>query len=179
MIKVELPWVAEVVHGQLISPTTKSSAALSTERVTIDSRAVQPGDLFIAIEGPRFDGHDYAEQAVRDGAVAIITQRRMNVDVPQILVQDTRYALGLLAAAVKKQTKVKTIAMTGSSGKTTVKEMCASILRESGAVLATQGNFNNDIGVPLTLLNLTHDHDFAVIELGANHRGEIAYTTQL
>lgn len=173
MISVSLRWIAEQVGGQLHGEDRE------VERVTIDSRQVKPGDLFIAISGPRFDGHDYAKQAVTDGAVAIISERPLDVSVPVIVVKDTRYALGLLAAAVKASCNVKTIAMTGSSGKTTVKEMCASILRRSGQVLATQGNFNNDIGVPLTLLNLTRDHDYAVIELGANHRGEIAYTTQL
>lgn len=174
MINVSLNWITEQVNGELINP-----ADIEVSRVTIDSRDVQPGDLFIAIEGPKFDGHDYAAQAIEDGASAIITSHRLNVDAPQILVADTRYALGLLAAAVKAATQVKTIAITGSSGKTTVREMCASILRCKGNVLATKGNFNNDIGVPLTLLNLTHEDDFAVIELGANHRGEIAYTTAL
>lgn len=187
MIKVELPWVAQVVAGELIQPTSSpaslftpgSASSVHIERVTIDSRNVQPGDLFIAIKGPRFDGHDYAEEAVRDGAVAVMTQRQLAINAIQIVVDDTHAGLGLLAAAVKAETKVKTIALTGSSGKTTVREMCAAILRQSGRVLATEGNFNNDIGVPLTLLNLTHDHEYAVIELGANHAGEIAYTSGL
>lgn len=173
MIKVSLSWIAEQVKGEL------HGADREIERVSIDSRNLRQGDLFIAIAGPRFDGHDYAQQALDDGAVAIISERPMALDVPVIVVRDTRYALGLLAAAIKAKSQVKTIAMTGSSGKTTVKEMCAAILRQAGNVLATEGNFNNDIGVPLTLLNLSEAHDYAVIELGANHRGEIAYTTAL
>ncbi|RUO30568.1 UDP-N-acetylmuramoyl-tripeptide--D-alanyl-D-alanine ligase [Aliidiomarina sedimenti] len=173
MIDVDINWVASKVNGHLHGGNADIS------RVTIDSRDVRRGDLFIAIKGPRFDGHDYAQQAIADGAVAIMTSQQLALDVPQVVVEDTRYALGRLAAAVKAEVDVKTVAMTGSSGKTTVREMCAAILRQRGNVLATQGNFNNDIGVPLTLLNLTHEHEFAVIELGANHRGEIGYTSAL
>lgn len=179
MISVDLQWVAKKVNGHLHGVTPEAAQALSVGRVTIDSRNVQAGDLFIAIKGPRFDGHAYAEQAVKDGAVAVVCSQPLALNVAQIVVDDTQHALGLLAAAVKAAVPVKTVAMTGSSGKTTVKEMCAAILRQKGEVLATAGNFNNDIGVPLTLLNLTHRHDYAVIELGANHRGEIAYTTAL
>lgn len=173
MIKVDLNWVAEQVHGQLIGKNQEISG------VTIDSRKVQSGDLFIAIQGHNFDGHDYVNQALEGGAKAVICSRPLAKDCPQILVADTRYALGLLARGVKTKLTLKTVAITGSSGKTTVKEMVAAILRQQGEVLSTQGNFNNDIGVPLTLLNLTEEHQYAVIELGANHRGEIAYTTGL
>lgn len=177
MLNVDLNWVAEEVHGQLAG--LEGSSGVNVDRVTIDSRQVQPGDLFVAIRGHNFDGHDYAAQAVEAGARAVICARPLQLDVAQILVADTRYALGLLGAAVKRDASVKCVAVTGSSGKTTVKEMLSVILRQRGEVLATQGNFNNDIGVPLTLLELTRQHDFAVIELGANHRGEIAYTTSL
>lgn len=177
MLNVDLNWIADKVHGQL--KETGSDAGLHIERVTIDSRQVQPGDLFIAIRGPNFDGHDYAAQAVEAGAQAVLCAHPLPLDVPQILVADTRYALGLLGRAVKQEAQVKCVAVTGSSGKTTVKEMLSVILRQRGQVLATKGNFNNDIGVPLTLLELSEQDDFAVIELGANHRGEIAYTTSL
>ncbi len=180
MIKVSLQWVAAQVSGQLFAPTTGNQMV---SNVTIDSRNLMPGDLFVAIKGPNFDGHDYAAQALEKGAAAVVVNRQMNLNGAQIVVENTRYALGQLAAAVKNEVKPKTIAITGSSGKTTVKEMIATILREhlqgEGQVLATQGNFNNDIGVPLTLLRLTHAHKYAVLELGANHRGEIAYTTSL
>jgi UDP-N-acetylmuramoyl-tripeptide--D-alanyl-D-alanine ligase len=177
MLNVDLNWIAEEVHGQLLG--SDATAEVRIDRVTIDSRQVQPGDLFIAIRGHNFDGHDYAEKAVAAGARAVICARPLPLDVAQILVADTRYALGLLGSAVKRDAQVKCVAVTGSSGKTTVKEMLSVILRQRGQVLATKGNFNNDIGVPLTLLELTAQDDFAVIELGANHRGEIAYTTSL
>lgn len=176
MIKVSLDWITQYVGGQLLQP---EQGTLQVESVTIDSRRVQQGDLFICIKGPNFDGHNYAEQAVSDGAIAVLTEQPLTVNAPQIVVADTHQALGALAAAVKQEVAPKTIAITGSSGKTTVKEMTASILREQGDVLSTAGNFNNDIGVPLTLLRLTRAHKYAVIELGANHRGEIAYTTSL
>jgi len=147
--------------------------------ISTDTRNLHKGDLFVALEGENFDGHKFAAQAVSKGACALIVERQLDIDVPQIIVEDTTRALGELSAAVKAQMQHKTIAITGSVGKTTVKEMVASILSQLGNVLFTQGNFNNQIGVPLTLLRLTPAHDFAVIELGANHPGEIAYTTGL
>ncbi|RTE86321.1 MULTISPECIES: UDP-N-acetylmuramoyl-tripeptide--D-alanyl-D-alanine ligase [Gammaproteobacteria] len=176
MIKVSLKWIAEAVQGELVP---ENSQNVTVESVTIDSRQIRSGDLFIAIKGPNFDGHTFAEQAEAEGAAALIVESQQNLSIPQIIVADTRHALGQLAGAVKDEVAPKTIAVTGSSGKTTVKEMLASILREQGEVLATQGNFNNDIGVPLTLLRIEPQHQYAVIELGANHRGEIAYTTGL
>lgn len=185
MINVTLQWVSEQIAGELIAPANNATEAarLTINNVTIDSRNVNPGDLFIAIKGPSFDGHDYAAQALEKGAAAVVVSRAMDLHGVQLVVENTRYALGQLAAGVKRTVAPKTIAITGSSGKTTVKEMLATILRlhlkGEGDVLATAGNFNNDIGVPLTLLRLTAAHKYAVIELGANHRGEIAYTTGL
>ncbi|MCC5855797.1 MAG: UDP-N-acetylmuramoyl-tripeptide--D-alanyl-D-alanine ligase [Idiomarina sp.] len=176
MIKVTLQWITDQLEGTLNQSNFES---LEVTGVTIDSRTIQPGDLFIAIAGPNFNGHDFAAAALAQGAVAVVSQQPLELDGPVIQVEDTRHALGQLGAAVKREVAPKTIAVTGSSGKTTVKEMLAQILREQGNVLATRGNFNNDIGVPLTLLRLTHEHQYAVIELGANHRGEIAYTTGL
>jgi len=185
MINVTLKWVNEQIAGQLIVQGGNAAEAglLTINNVTIDSRNVSPGDLFIAIKGPTFDGHDYAQQALEKGAAAVVVSRDMELNGVQLVVDNTRYALGQLAASVKQFVAPTTIAITGSSGKTTVKEMLATILRlhlkGEGEVLATAGNFNNDIGVPLTLLRLTTAHKYAVIELGANHRGEIAYTTGL
>lgn len=147
--------------------------------VSTDSRQINAGDLFIALQGPNFDGHQFAAEVVNKGARALVVTRHLDVPVPQLIVTDTRLALGQLGAYVKSQLQLKTVAVTGSAGKTTVKEMMAAILSRIGNVLATAGNFNNDIGVPLTLLRLTPEHNFAVIELGANHLGEIAYTTSL
>ena len=153
--------------------------AVDIDEVCTDSRTIQPGSLFIALKGRNFDGHAFVPQAVEKGVAAVVVDRRMDIDVPQLIVEDTNRALGMLGAAIKNQIQPKTIAITGSVGKTTVKEMAAAILSRLGNVLATKGNFNNDIGVPLTLLRLEPEHDYAVIELGANHAGEIAYTTGL
>lgn len=180
MIPVSLAWITTQVDGELHA---QSPQQIIDQHVVIDSRQVQPGDLFIAIKGPNFDAHDFCTDVVAKGAAALIVERRLDLDIAQIVVADSRAALGALGAAVKAEVKPKSVAITGSSGKTTVKEMVAAILRHApsvtGEVLATDGNYNNDIGVPLTLLRLTHEHSYGVFELGANHRGEIAYTTGL
>ena len=176
MIPVSLSWVAEQVQGKLLD---ENQAQLSIVGVSTDTRQIQNGDLFIALQGPNFDGHKFVQQAKESGALAAIVTYPLDMEFPQIVVEDTKLALGALAAAVKASVAPLTVGITGSSGKTTVKEMVAAILSRRGKVLATKGNFNNDIGVPLTLLRLEHDHDFAVIEMGANHLGEIAYTSNL
>ncbi|HUE94481.1 UDP-N-acetylmuramoyl-tripeptide--D-alanyl-D-alanine ligase [Pseudomonas sp.] len=150
--------------------------------VSSDSRAIAPGQLFVALSGPRFDGHDYLTEVAAKGAVAALVEREViGAPLPQLLVSDTRLALGQLGALKRRAFGGPVVAITGSSGKTTVKEMLASILRVGlrGPVLATRGNLNNELGVPLTLLELTAEHVAAVIELGANHVGEIAYTVGL
>ncbi len=157
--------------------------------VTTDSRAIGSGDLFIALAGERFDGHDFVSQAIAQGATAAMVNLAAAEkhaqewqDLPLILVADTRRAMGELAAFWRGRQNLKLVAITGSNGKTTVKEMLASILRQAAgpdAVLATQGNLNNDIGMPLTLLKLRDQHKFAVIEMGMNHPGEIAYLTAI
>lgn len=155
-------------------------ADCSFDAVSIDSRGLDVGDLFIALVGPRFDGHDYLEQVAQKGAVAALVQREVpNAPLPQLVVADTRLALGQLGALNRAAFQHKVAAITGSSGKTTVKEMLASILRTVGPVLATRGNLNNDLGAPLTLLQLEREHTAAVIELGASRVGEIAYTVGL
>ncbi len=149
------------------------------KRVCTDTRKLQPGDLFIALSGDRFNGNLFAEQAQAAGAVAAIVSEKQAVAIPQLVVADTRKALGQLAALNRAEFHGDVVAITGSSGKTTVKEMLAAILRTQGDVLATQGNLNNDIGAPLTLLELTDSHDYGVVELGASAEGEIAYTVAL
>ncbi|HET8817643.1 MAG TPA: UDP-N-acetylmuramoyl-tripeptide--D-alanyl-D-alanine ligase [Pseudidiomarina sp.] len=177
MITVSLQWIAAAVDGEL------QGEHCTINSVSTDTRSLPPGCLFIALKGPHFDAHDFVADAIDQGAAAIMVERAIDNDtrrgVAQIIVPNTRHALGQLGAAVKAQVAPKTIAITGSSGKTTVKEMLAAILKTRGDVLATRGNFNNDIGCPLTLLRLEPQHEFAVIELGANHPGEIAYTTRL
>lgn len=173
MIEVTLSWVADQLQGTL------QGMDIRIQGVSTDSRTIAPGDLFIALSGPNFDGHRFVQQATEQGAAALIVSQPVDSELPTILVADCKQALGQLGAAVKQLLAPKTVAITGSSGKTTVKEMVASILSRRGKVLATKGNFNNDIGVPLTLLRLRPEHEFAVVELGANHLGEIAYTSNL
>ncbi|WP_268797802.1 UDP-N-acetylmuramoyl-tripeptide--D-alanyl-D-alanine ligase [Pseudomonas huanghezhanensis] len=154
---------------------------VSFDAVSIDSRGVGVGDLFVALTGPRFDGHDYLDQVAEKGAVGALVEREVeNSNLPQMVVADTRQALAQLAAINRNAFVNKPVAaITGSSGKTTVKEMLASILRTRGPVLATRGNLNNELGVPLTLLSLAAEYDAAVIELGASRVGEIAFTVSL
>ncbi len=174
---MSLAQIAQVTDGQLLNCP---DAALMVKNISTDTRTVSAGSLFLALQGERFDAHDFAAQAADKDAVAIVVSRPLpDVSLPQILVADTRIALGQIAAWVRNQLDLQIVAITGSCGKTTVKEMCAAILRQSAPVLATQGNLNNEIGVPQTLLRLTPDERYAVVELGANHPGEIAWTTSL
>ena len=158
------------------------------ETVGTDSRAIAPGQLFVALRGERFDGHDFVDAALAAGAAAVMVDARWEAEhtgssVARLVVDDTRLALGLLAAGWRARFDIALIGITGSNGKTTVKEMCAAILRawfgKDDDVLATQGNLNNDIGLPLTLLGLRAHHRAAVIEMGMNHPGEIAMLTGL
>jgi UDP-N-acetylmuramoyl-tripeptide--D-alanyl-D-alanine ligase len=146
--------------------------------VSIDTRAIKPGELYVAIKGHNFDGNDFIAQAEQAGAGAAIVHQGVAITVPHIVVDDTRLALAKLAGAWRKKTAVSVVGITGSNGKTTVKEMVAAILSVKGNTLFTQGNLNNDIGVPLTLLRLNEQHRYAVIEMGANHPGEIEYTSR-
>ncbi|MTH45107.1 UDP-N-acetylmuramoyl-tripeptide--D-alanyl-D-alanine ligase [Intestinirhabdus alba] len=173
MISVTLSQLADVLRGQL------KGGDLTLDAVTTDTRRLTPGCLFVALKGERFDAHDFAEQARAGGAGALLVERPLAVDLPQLIVKDTRQAFGELAAWVRAQVPARVVALTGSSGKTSVKEMTAAILSRCGNTLYTAGNLNNDIGVPMTLLRLNHDYDYAVIELGANHQGEIAWTVGL
>jgi UDP-N-acetylmuramoyl-tripeptide--D-alanyl-D-alanine ligase len=177
---MDLAEAARAVSGSV------EGANASFSGVTTDSRSVAAGDLFVALAGERFDGHRFVGEAARRGAAAALTARRVDTDVPlaQVVVADTRIALGQLAAAWRARFAIPVVALTGSNGKTTVKEMLAAILAahlagEEDAVLATTGNLNNDIGMPLTLLRLRGRHRYAVIEMGMNHAGEIDYLTRL
>jgi len=148
--------------------------------VGIDSRTDLTGKLFVALRGERFDGHDFLAQAQRAGAVAALVERPVDAGLPRVQVDDSRRALGRLARRWRRDRFRGTlIGVTGSNGKTTVKEMIAAALGGPEAVLKTQGNLNNDLGVPLTLLRLTPAHRFAVVEMGANRPGEIAYSADL
>jgi len=149
--------------------------------VSTDTRTLAPGALFVALRGERFDGHDYVQAAVADGAAALLVERELPAgvagEVPQIIVADARRALGEGAAQWRARFGLPVVAVTGSNGKTTVTQMIAAILAQAygeKAHLATRGNLNNDIGVPLMLWQLTRQHKAAVFELGMNHPGEIA-----
>lgn len=173
MIPMDFDWLANVLATDYQGDNRK------VININTDTRTLCDGEVFLALKGPNFDGHKFIEQAKQKGAIGVIVDHAVDTDIAQFVVADTRIALGIIGTAVMAQVAPKTIAITGSVGKTTVKEMCAAILSSKGDVLATKGNFNNDIGVPLTLLRLEPQHRFAVIELGANHIGEIAYTTAM
>jgi UDP-N-acetylmuramoyl-tripeptide--D-alanyl-D-alanine ligase len=160
--------------------------AVAYASVGSDSRKIQPGQLFVALRGEKFDGHAFVEECLRNGAAAAMVDERgastLPAGLPLLVVDDTRLAMGRLAAAWRRQLNMPLAAITGSNGKTTVKEMLANILRTQAGqdhVLATEGNLNNDIGLPLTLLKLRAHHQFAVAEMGMNHPGEIDYLTHI
>ncbi|MBU0689460.1 MAG: UDP-N-acetylmuramoyl-tripeptide--D-alanyl-D-alanine ligase [Gammaproteobacteria bacterium] len=174
-----LSQAAQALHAHFAGDDVRFSA------VSTDTRSIAQGDLFIALRGEHFDGAQFVAQAAQAGAVAAIVKEGSvleEVSCPVLFVPDTRIALGKLAAHWRKQFDIPLLAITGSNGKTTVKEMLAAILSAhagESAVLSTRGNFNNDIGMPLTLLKLREQHRYAVIEMGMNHLGEIAYLTHL
>lgn len=162
----------------LIQGTLKGTD-LFFSRVSIDTRTLEPGDLYIALVGERFDGHDFIPDAVRAGACAVVAEHPLELDVPLIQVEDSRRALGLLAAVNREAFEGGVVAVTGSSGKTTTRTMLAEVFSGAGSVLASEGNLNNEIGAPLTLFRLSPGTDFAIIELGASGLGEIAWTGSL
>ena len=143
--------------------------------VCVDSRKVVEGDIFVALSGSQVDGHDYVASAAKRGAVAAVVEKVQDIAVPQIVVTNALYALGVIAKFNREAYKGKVFAVTGSSGKTSCKNMLASILNQAGNVCATQGNFNNEIGLPLTVNRLSDNHDFAVLEMGAAKSGDIDY----
>ncbi len=167
-------WVAAV---KVVGDT-----GVEIKRVHTDTRSLQPGDLFVAIKGDTFDAHDFLGEARSKGAVAAIAQYGLGASgLPGLEAVDSKAALGQLAKGWRAQFDLPLIAVTGSNGKTTVTQMIASILRtyQPGHMLSTEGNLNNDIGVPLTLLRMSADHTIGVVELGMNHPGEIAYLADL
>ncbi|UJF22465.1 UDP-N-acetylmuramoyl-tripeptide--D-alanyl-D-alanine ligase [Shewanella sp. OMA3-2] len=173
MISLSLQQLATALNGQLVGEDTTIKA------VSTDSRKCDHDSLFIALKGERFDAHEFAAKAVDNGAKALLVERKLPLNVPQVVVGNTHTALGLLGQLVRQQVAPIAVALTGSNGKTSVKEMVATILSQQFQVLFTAGNFNNDIGVPLTLLRLSAGDQYGVFELGANHQGEINYTSSL
>jgi UDP-N-acetylmuramoyl-tripeptide--D-alanyl-D-alanine ligase len=164
---------ADFMHGELHG-TDHAFNGVST-----DTRTLQQGELFIALQGPNFDGCDYVGQARGKGAVGAVVPRIVDEDISQISVEDSKRALGRLGAAWRQQLSPVVVGVTGSNGKTTLKELTAACLSTTAPTLATHGNLNNDIGMPLMLTRIEERHRFAVLEMGANHAGEIAYLTAL
>ena len=168
-----------MIEMRVSEAATALGAAFSGEDAvfrgcSIDSRTLDPRALFVALKGTNHDGHDYVAQAREQGAAAAMVEHRPPLSLPVITVDDTRRALMRLAANWRERFVLPVVGVTGSNGKTTVKELLAAIFRSAGGVvLATRGNLNNDIGVPLTLLRLSAEHRNAVVEMGANHSGEI------
>ena len=180
MTKSSLNWSLDALLNAL--PQARLVGAVDRQQtisnIVTDSRLAGAGDVFVALSGDRFDAHDFVATVAAQGAALVIVSRELPVPVAQLVVEDTRIAYGLLAKAWRSQFDLPVIAVTGSNGKTTTKEMIATILRHACGdehVLATQGNLNNEVGVPHTLLGLRAHHRMAVIELGMNHPGEIAW----
>lgn len=168
MSRFTLQEVAEWTGGR------RHGDAVTVGEVGLDSRRLAPGGLFVAMAGERVDGHDFIADAARRGAAAALVEREGDWPLPVVQVADTRAALQALGSAWRRRLSTRVVGVTGSNGKTTVKEMIAAILARRGATLATRGNLNNELGVPLTLLRLDRQHRYAVIEMGANAPGEIA-----
>lgn len=165
--------IAQACGGKTASPS------VAVQSVAIDTRMLSAGALFVALPGERVDGHDLLAQAESAGAAAALVQRPLAHSLPQILVADTQIALGQIARAWRETMPAKRLALTGSNGKTTVKNLLHSILRQSAETLATAGNLNNELGLPLTLLALRESHQFAVLEMGAGKPGDIAYLAEI
>lgn len=169
-----LTFIAQGCQGRLIRGSPQSWV----RRVCTDSKRVEPADLFVAIKGERFDGHDFVSDAACKRAVAVMVATDVAPQIPEacaiIQVDDTRLALGRLGAAYRNDFELPVVAVCGSNGKTTTKDLLASVLGQAMPTLASASSFNNDIGVPLTLLNLESRHRVAVLEVGTNHPGELA-----
>lgn len=173
MRTISLTKLAEILEGQW------NGHAAHVQGVSIDSRQVEVGDLFVAIKGPRFDGHDFIDQAFQQGASAVVVEKPIELDKPVIVVADTLKAFGKLAAFQRSHFQGPVIGITGSCGKTSVKEMTRNILSQKGPVLSNAGNYNNEIGLPITLLKLNDKHEYAVLEMGATKSGDIEYLAQI
>jgi len=173
MMRLKLSEIARVVDGRLVRDD------VLVEGMAHDSRRIEPGMLFVALAGERVDGHDFLDAAAAGGAAAALVSRPGNPDLPQVVVDDTRLAMGRAAAAWRDRIDPTVVGVTGSNGKTTVKEMVRSILATRGPALATLGNYNNEIGLPLTLSRLVPEHRFAVLEMGCGQPGDIRYLAGL
>ena len=170
---MNLSKLAEITNGKIYN-----NKNINIKNIKIDSNQITEGDLFIAIIGQSKDGHDYIESAIKNGASAVITSKEIPNQIPYIKVADATIALGQIASYIKEVSHAKLIAITGSTGKTTTKELVYSLLKNKYSVLKTDKNQNNHIGVPLTLLKIKNE-DFCIVEMGMNHLGEISYLSKL
>jgi len=166
---MRLSAIALWTHGRLLG------ADADVDGIAIDTRKLEPGNLFATFKGERVDGHDYLAEAAKRGAAAALVTRKVDIALPQVLVADMEAALGDLASAVRAQRHARVIGITGSNGKTTVKTLAAAILSRHGRTHVNSGSFNNEIGLPLTLLSMPEDAEYAVLEMGAGKPGDIDY----
>lgn len=173
MINMSMQEAANAIDAKLLGDNVNFIGC------SIDSRDLVKDNLFIALKGDKFDGHNFISTAENKGASALILEKEVTHNLPTLMVKDARRAMGALAKAWRRKVDIPLLAITGSNGKTTVKEMIFSILSEVGNVKATKGNMNNDIGVPLTLFDLNKEHDYAVIEMGASYKGEIKWLSSI
>ncbi len=175
-MKFDLEMLARIIDATF----PESGKGVQVSGISTDSRNISLGELFVPLRGERFDGHDYLIQAVRNGAAACLSEEVIaGLAVPVLVVKDSLHALGDIAGAVRLGLKGPLIAVTGSAGKTTTKEMLAKVLSRTGAGLKTSGNFNNLIGLPLTLFGLRDEHRWAVLEMGTSALGEIERLTEI
>jgi UDP-N-acetylmuramoyl-tripeptide--D-alanyl-D-alanine ligase len=182
VFQVTFDCLSKIIDASLINNSSINLEELVTGIAT-DSRSLAPGEVFVALQGENFDGHEFAEMAVEKGAIALIVEKELSVNslnkIPQFQVQNTLEAYQKTSHWWRNQFQIPIIAVTGSVGKTTTKELIAAVLATTGKVHKTQGNYNNEIGVPKTLLQLGAEHDYAVIEMAMRGRGEIALLAQI
>ena len=173
MLNLALSTIAQWTQGRLLG------GDVEVQSVAIDSRTLKPGALFVALRGEHHDGHDFVEAAQRNGAAAALVERPLATDLPQVVVADGERALGALAAGVRARSAACVVGITGSNGKTTVKTLLAGILSRHAPTHFSSGSFNNEIGLPLTVLSVPPDTRFVVLEMGAGKPGDIAYLAQI
>lgn len=179
MIFISASELAAITNGVLYKINPLKAKELLVQSIVTHSNQKSKNSLFIALKGKKFDGHFFAKDAINFGSIILLVNRKLNINCPQIIVDDTRYAMGKIAKWYRLKSDAKVLALTGSSGKTTVKEMVTKILMQRGPILFTKKNFNNDIGISLTLFNLKKEHKYIIIEIGANKIGEIKYVTNI
>ncbi|AMA65098.1 UDP-N-acetylmuramoyl-tripeptide--D-alanyl-D- alanine ligase [Candidatus Arsenophonus lipoptenae] len=179
MISISIKQLLSITKGVLYSTNEQHDLNLCINTIIINSRQHSINSLFIALKGNFFDGHSFVKEAISNGTIILLVEKWLNIKCPQIIVNDTYLAMGKLAAWIRSQSSAQVIGITGSSGKTSVKEMVSNILSQLGMTLFTKGNFNNKIGVPLTLFRLTEKYNYIVVEIGANHFHEIEYITNI